>query len=284
MQRTRTQYKEQTERGGYLYPLETYRFHFNLENKNKPQICVSYHWHPELEILMIERGELTVTIEDREYTGKTGDLFFVNPGFLHTMYAREGKNTVYNAIVFDPAFLSFQMYDYVQSHYLAPLLSGRLRFPEKLEKAGTEFPALFQMLRDVLASNEHRYACYQFETKPLPAVRLYDNVQRKSLYHGIRTLPENFAGTGGSDQGYPVLYPGSLSGKNPPGGHRRISASVPQIFQPVFQKTVRPFLHGICKRLPGGTVSSPSGGSLSKHFRNSVSLRIRKPELLRQSV
>ena len=30
---------------------------------------------------MIERGELTVTIEDREYTGKTGDLFFVNPGF-----------------------------------------------------------------------------------------------------------------------------------------------------------------------------------------------------------
>ena len=102
MQRTRTQYKEQTERGGYLYPLETYRFHFNLENKNKPQICVSYHWHPELEILLVERGELTVTIEDREYTGKTGDLFFVNPGFLHTMYAREGKNTVYNAIVFDP--------------------------------------------------------------------------------------------------------------------------------------------------------------------------------------
>ena len=81
MQRTRTQYKEQTERGGYLYPLETYRFHFNLENKNKPQICVSYHWHPELEILMIERGELTVTIEDREYTGKTGDLFSSTPAF-----------------------------------------------------------------------------------------------------------------------------------------------------------------------------------------------------------
>ena len=197
MQRTRTHYKEQTERGGYLYPLETYRFHFNLENKNKPQICVSYHWHPELEILMIERGELTVTIEDREYTGKTGDLFFVNPGFLHTMYAREEKNTVYNAIVFDPAFLSFQMYDYVQSHYLAPLLSGRLRFPEKLEKAGTEFPALFQMLRDVLASNEHRYACYQFETK-LSLLSAFMTMYRENLFiteseRSRKTSPEQVA-------------------------------------------------------------------------------------------
>ncbi len=165
MKNQKIQYREQTERGGYLYPLETYRFHFDLSSKNLPQLCVSYHWHPELEILMLEGGELIVTIEGREYTGRPGDIFFVNSGLLHTMYAQPGKNTLYNAIVFDPSFLSFQMYDYVQSHYLGPLLSGKIKFPEKLEKAEVSFPALRCTLENVLSLNERRRACYQFETK-----------------------------------------------------------------------------------------------------------------------
>lgn len=165
MKRTKTQYREQTERGDYLYPLETYRFHFNLERKTAPQLCVSYHWHPELEILIVEKGTLSITIEGREYAGTPGDVFFVNSGFLHTMYAQAGENTAYNAIVFDPSFLSFQMYDYVQSHYLMPLLSGKIKFPEKLEKAETSVPALCQMLQNIISLNEHRHTCYQFETK-----------------------------------------------------------------------------------------------------------------------
>lgn len=165
MEQKKTQYREKTEHGGYLYPLETYRFHFNQEGKNISQLCVSYHWHPEVEILIVECGELDITIEGRRYTGTPGDIFFVNSGFLHTMYAQAGKNTVYSAIVFDLSFLSFQMYDYVQSHYLAPLLSGKLKFPEKLEKAGGSAPALCRMLKNVIVLNEHRLACYQFETK-----------------------------------------------------------------------------------------------------------------------
>ena len=82
MKKAKTRYREQTERGGYLYPLETYRFHFDQREKNTPQMCVSYHWHPELEILLIQEGELAITIEGSEYPGTSGDIFFVNPEFL----------------------------------------------------------------------------------------------------------------------------------------------------------------------------------------------------------
>ena len=33
MKKAKTRYREQTERGGYLYPLETYRFHFDQREK-----------------------------------------------------------------------------------------------------------------------------------------------------------------------------------------------------------------------------------------------------------
>lgn len=177
----RVQYREQTERGGYLYPLETYRFHFDLSGKDTPQLCVSYHWHPELEILIVKNGELNVTIEGREYTGRPGDIFFVNCGLLHTMYAQPGKSTLYNAIVFDPSFLSFQMYDYVQSHYLVPLLSGKIKFPEKLDRTEFSFSALCHTLEDVISLNEHRCTCYQFETK-LALLSLIMTMYRENLF------------------------------------------------------------------------------------------------------
>ncbi len=165
MKKAKTRYREQTERGGYLYPLETYRFHFDQREKNTPQMCVSYHWHPELEILLIQEGELAITIEGSEYPGTSGDIFFVNPEFLHTMYAQAGQSTLYNALVFDLSFLSFQMYDYVQSRYMAPLLSGKLKFPEKIPAAHPDTPLLRTYLEKILAYNDQRGAHYQFETK-----------------------------------------------------------------------------------------------------------------------
>lgn len=181
MRETKTRYREQTERGGYLYPLETYRFHFDLKKKNMPQLCVSYHWHPELEILLVEGGELQVTIEAREYTGKPGDIFFVNSGDLHTMYAQAGKSTLYNAVVFDLSFLSFQMYDYVQSRYLASLLSGKLRFPEKLSADHPFTPVLGSFLQNILSLNDQRNAHYQFETK-LSLLSLIMTMFREGLF------------------------------------------------------------------------------------------------------
>ena len=181
----RIKYREQTEHGGYLYPLKTYRFHFNLEEKNQPQLCVSYHWHPELEVLIIEGGELALTIEGREYTGRPGDLFFVNSGFLHTMYAQPGKNTVYSAVVFDLTFLAFQVYDYAQSHYLAPLLSGKLKFPEKLEKKHPAAAGLQKTLLDILSANDRQPACYQLETK-ISLLSMLMDMYRRELF-----LPES---------------------------------------------------------------------------------------------
>lgn len=165
MNQHKIQFREITDRGDALYPFETYRTHVNLEHKNIPMLCASYHWHPELEIIFVEGGELCITIETKEYWGKCGDIFFINSGNLHTIYAQSGKNSIYNAIVFDLGFLSFQMIDYVQNRYLSPLLSGKLKFPPKIDSDHPVSSVLRSQLQNILSVNDQHHVHYQLETK-----------------------------------------------------------------------------------------------------------------------
>lgn len=158
-------YRERTERGESLYPFETYRFQFDLRRKAAPQHCTSYHWHPELEILLVESGELHVFIESEEYIGTTGDILFINSSLLHSMYAAAGKNTLYTAIVFDMNLLGFHMYDHVQSHQIAPLLTGKLKFPPLVRSQNPFSQEIRCPLQRLLTVYEQRRAYYQLETK-----------------------------------------------------------------------------------------------------------------------
>lgn len=165
MKNTKLRYRERTERGDSLFPFETYRFQFDLRQKTIPQYCTSYHWHPELEILLVEAGELHVFMESEEYTGTPGDILFINSSLLHSMYAAAETNTLYTAIVFDMNLLSFHMYDHVQSHQIAPLLSGKLKFPPRIPAQSTLSDEIRKPLQHLLSVYEQRQAYYQFDIK-----------------------------------------------------------------------------------------------------------------------
>lgn len=162
---SKKRYRECKEHGDSLYPFETYRFQFDLRQKTSSQLCTAYHWHPELEILLIESGELHVFLESQEYIGRSGDVLFVNTGLLHSMYAAPGENTLYTALVFDLNLLCFHMYDHVQSTQIAPLLSGKLKFPPLLDSQCTCLREIQELLKHILSTYDQQRAFYRFETK-----------------------------------------------------------------------------------------------------------------------
>lgn len=165
MQKTRLHYREQREYGDSLYPVKAYRFQHDLLQKAIPQLCVSYHWHPELEIILVEKGKLQVYIESEEYAVSEGELLFINSSLLHSMYAVPHQYTQYTALVFDLGILTFQMYDYVQSHQISPLLSGKLKFPVFLSSATPCLEEIRCHFQKIIAAYEQQTDFYQFETK-----------------------------------------------------------------------------------------------------------------------
>lgn len=80
-------------RGTYGFPFE-----FHHIDSSHPRYIMSYHWHVEYEIMRVLEGTLTVTLDEKSFTAKAGDIIFVHSGILHSGIP---EKCVYECIVFD---------------------------------------------------------------------------------------------------------------------------------------------------------------------------------------
>lgn len=89
-------------------------------------VSVPYHWHDELEIVVITEGAVRMRIAGSEFVLKKGDGYFSNSGILHTetLTTPTGHQ---HALVFSPRIIS-QRDDLIWKRYVAPVL-GNPRIP-----------------------------------------------------------------------------------------------------------------------------------------------------------
>ena len=88
---------------------------------------IPYHWHPELEIITVDAGHVSLTIADHTYEGTHGDVFFAAGEELHEIRAA-GRENQFRSFVFAADFLQFSRADQSEFALLSPLAEGRLRF------------------------------------------------------------------------------------------------------------------------------------------------------------
>ena len=94
--------REKKEHGTLSFPFQIYPALDGSEADDSD--FIPYHWHPELEIITVDCGRVSLTIADRMYEGARGDVFFAAD------------------------FLQFARADETEFALLEPLVEGRLRF------------------------------------------------------------------------------------------------------------------------------------------------------------
>lgn len=117
--------REKREHGTLGFPFQIYPALDGSEAQDSDYI--PYHWHPELEIITVDAGQISLTIADHEYVGERGDVFFVAGEELHEIRAA-GRENQFHSFVFAVDFLQFAREDQAQSELLAPLAEGGLAF------------------------------------------------------------------------------------------------------------------------------------------------------------
>lgn len=90
-------YNELEQRGTSDFPVAFYYI-----EKTHPRYHMRAHWHSELELIRILEGEFEITLNNKTYIAKKGDVIFVNPETVHHGTPRE---CVYECIVFHVNFL-----------------------------------------------------------------------------------------------------------------------------------------------------------------------------------
>ena len=115
-------YHEDKTHGTSVFPLQVYSHH-----DKDGFYFVSQHWHEELECVYAEYGILNLTIHGKPLVLNPGEFCFINSGELHEI--KSVGESLHHAVVFNPGFLDFSLYDACQHNFIRPITNGTLLFP-----------------------------------------------------------------------------------------------------------------------------------------------------------
>lgn len=115
---TDRQSRELVRHGTPPFPLACYRHDGETVNS------VPWHWHEELETVLVKGGRLTVSVEGESRELGPGEGCFITAGALHHVW-REGEEAVdLHSMVFHPRLVGGSVESVFWQDYLQPLLSS----------------------------------------------------------------------------------------------------------------------------------------------------------------
>lgn len=109
------------------FPYNTYLCSIPLDFYSVPT-----HWHNEMELIVIKKGEGTVYVDLKAYDVKANDIVILLPGQLHAIEQKDNFIMEYENIFFQTDILSSSSKDLCTSDFLQPLFQGRMTIPSVL--------------------------------------------------------------------------------------------------------------------------------------------------------
>lgn len=114
-------YNELLQRGTAEFPIELY----HLDNSH-PRYEMAAHWHTDIELMRVLKGQLKVRLDTNEYLAQEGDIIFVNSETVHSAIPNAG--CVYQCIVMK--FDKFSVADPNCKFFIENLLSREVLVKE----------------------------------------------------------------------------------------------------------------------------------------------------------
>lgn len=176
--------REEVRHGTFDFPLACYRV-----NRHHPRYEMMLHWHPELEIIRVERGTLILELDGRQSIVQAGDTVVVGSGVCHSGHPLDSE---YVCLVFD-------MRSFLERNPMAARTAQLLTQPECriLSRMPRELPELDGILDGLIEAMEQKgdgYTLYvQGALYQLFAIILRENLytveKETSLRRTSRLLP-----------------------------------------------------------------------------------------------
>ncbi len=184
--------REKASRGTPDFPLHIYKFRTDTVN-------VIYHWHPEIELVYLEKGEFTVTVNGESFEAHEGDIILVNGGELHSM-SRRGVEVLFHSVVFYPELLDFANKNPFQRAVLEPLKKGKLCMTRRITPQDACYAKIKkQFVRTVSAKKtdfpyaEQIIALYEFLLILYKEGLLFSSESERAERDGIEVIKQAIA-------------------------------------------------------------------------------------------
>nr|WP_325259283.1 AraC family transcriptional regulator [uncultured Oscillibacter sp.] len=115
---TDRQSRELVRHGAPPFPIACYRHGRETVN------TVPWHWHDELEAILVAEGRVSVSAEGETRRLEAGEGCFFTAGALHCVWQEEAGPVLVHSLVFHPRLVGGSVESVFWQNYLRPLLSG----------------------------------------------------------------------------------------------------------------------------------------------------------------
>lgn len=126
---------------------------------------VPLHWHPELELIVIKKGRVIVSVDLKKRSVASGDIVLIRPGQLHAIEQDKGFRVEYENIIMKPELLISKNNDLCGSLFLTPFMNGGIPSDTFLTPELSYYNDASQCIRQIDLLCDTRPSGYQLAVK-----------------------------------------------------------------------------------------------------------------------
>ena len=156
--RTDAQGRELAQHGTAQFPIACYQDDLT---KNP----VPWHWHTELEVLMVLEGTAVVAAGTERFTVGRGEGFFINSGVLHAVWEQEGAECRFHSAVFHPRLVGGGFGSVFWRDYVDPLLGNTALKRLHLDHTEDWHREALQAIHDAWTACADEPSGYEFQAR-----------------------------------------------------------------------------------------------------------------------
>ncbi len=147
-------YQEKVDHWQVDFPYNTYICSIPLDFSEVP-----IHWHLELEIIYIKKGNGLVNIDFETMDATAGDIFFIPSGTLHGISQYSSDSMEYENIIFSGDLLLSRGNDSSGAAYLEPLFRGEKALPARF-RGDANLQSVLDAIDDICDKRPHGYELF----------------------------------------------------------------------------------------------------------------------------
>ena len=153
--------REQNDFSSLDYPVNVFYLDLSKSYMNR----IRWHWHEEMEVLIINDGLAVVSTDDDSYTLKPGQGIIINQNVMHAIYSQNKENCTFYSFLFHPDFLFGHKNNYLQTQFLLPVQNSRLFKMLVLNESNDWHERMLDAVNDAIAVNVMKPFGYEVATK-----------------------------------------------------------------------------------------------------------------------